>query len=213
MSRYVGQHGAKGREDPNHKQPFKVAVSVSLNADGHQAINHLKTNYPNTYYAIVSRKLISLLDRHKEVFAKELDVPELLKSIKTVEDYDREFTCKVNPGISSESYYLDHSCKEDLVQVSIPMLLLNALDDPLVPKEFIPYDLPQKNPNIFLALTKHGGHLGWAQHDESASLGLFVPSNVHWHDLAILDFIASALTVLEEEENLKGSKERPIEIS
>lgn len=60
-------------------------------------------------------------------------------------------------------------------------MLLNSLDDPLVPEFLIPYNAPFENENIILATTKHGGHLGWAS-------GWLIPHKMHWHEKLILEF-------------------------
>ncbi|PRP85186.1 hypothetical protein PROFUN_07133 [Planoprotostelium fungivorum] len=217
MGRYVGRQGKididfcreREKREPNYKQPLTLVVAVSLNANGHEAIKHLKTRYPNTYYAFLSKKLVNLLERHQEAFAKELDVKELVKSIRTVEDYDREFSCKVDPSIAFETYYLDQSCKDDLRNITVPTLILNALDDPLVPSETLPKDLPSINHNVTLALTNHGGHLGWAQTDSNGGpLSFLVPSETHWHDIAILEWIRATLDVLREEKEEKEEEEK-----
>jgi len=46
-------------------------------------------------------------------------------------------------------------------QVACPLLLINALDDPLVGPDLTPYDKIARNPNIALVETTRGGHMGW----------------------------------------------------
>jgi predicted alpha/beta-fold hydrolase len=60
-----------------------------------------------------------------------------------------------------------------LEHAKIPMIFLNALDDPLVLQSLIPYDLVLKNDNIILLTTQHGGHLGWMD-------GFLLPKIQHW---------------------------------
>jgi predicted alpha/beta-fold hydrolase len=46
------------------------------------------------------------------------------------------------------------------------LLCLNALDDPIAAPECIPYDEIKTNPNVVLATTDYGGHIGWFEHNK-----------------------------------------------
>lgn len=79
---------------------------------------------------------------------------------KTVDDYYRD---------ASSKKYLSgilhmRSCNP-ILGVAVPYLALNALDDPVVPEECMPYDEVQQNENTILATTPFGGHVaflnGW----------------------------------------------------
>lgn len=56
------------------------------------------------------------------------------------------------------------------LQVAIPFCVVHALDDPLVTWETVgateglrhPANLTKANPNIFILLTRAGGHVGWS---------------------------------------------------
>ncbi|KAJ4962385.1 hypothetical protein NE237_022324 [Protea cynaroides] len=50
-----------------------------------------------------------------------------------------------------------------LGNVSVPLLCISALDDPVCTREAIPWDECRANRNIVLATTQHGGHLGFFQ--------------------------------------------------
>lgn len=43
--------------------------------------------------------------------------------------------------------------------VKVPLLILNALDDPIVPPQCIPYEEVSANTNLVLATTDKGGHV------------------------------------------------------
>lgn len=48
-----------------------------------------------------------------------------------------------------------------MANVSVPLLCISALDDPLCTKEAIPLDECRANKNVVLATTPHGGHLAF----------------------------------------------------
>lgn len=63
---------------------------------------------------------------------------------------------------SVEEYYAGSSSAKRIPRVRIPLLCIQALDDPIAPKEAIPYAALQANPYCTLVTTPCGGHLGWA---------------------------------------------------
>lgn len=64
---------------------------------------------------------------------------------------------------STEQYYRSQSPSNFVDGIKVPFLSLNALDDPIASCKAIPYEAVKRNPNIVLATTTDGGHLGWFQ--------------------------------------------------
>ncbi|XP_008309700.1 monoacylglycerol lipase ABHD2-B [Cynoglossus semilaevis] len=83
-----------------------------------------------------------------------------------------------------KDYYEMESCMLHLHKVSVPLLLLNSMDDPLVHQSLlaIPRALTEKMPNVMFALTQHGGHLGFF---EGAML---FPQPLTWMDKIIVEY-------------------------
>lgn len=62
---------------------------------------------------------------------------------------------------SVDAYYAGSSSALSIPNVAIPLLCVQADNDPIAPKEAIPYDAIAANPNTALVVTPTGGHLGW----------------------------------------------------
>lgn len=45
--------------------------------------------------------------------------------------------------------------------MAVPLLCLNAADDPIASVEGVPEDVPLRNPNVVVAITSEGGHVAW----------------------------------------------------
>ncbi|KAF4384037.1 hypothetical protein F8388_018789 [Cannabis sativa] len=60
-----------------------------------------------------------------------------------------------------DTYYRRCSSAGYVGNVSIPLLCVSALDDPVCTREAIPWDECRTNKNVVLATTKHGGHLAF----------------------------------------------------
>ena len=62
---------------------------------------------------------------------------------------------------SVDAYYAGSSSSLSIPSVTIPLLCVQAANDPISPQEAIPFDAIAANPNTALVLTPSGGHLGW----------------------------------------------------
>ncbi|XP_051123773.1 embryogenesis-associated protein EMB8 [Andrographis paniculata] len=84
---------------------------------------------------------------------------EGIKKSRSIRDFDTHATCLVGNYETVDTYYRRCSSAPYVGQVSVPLLCVSALDDPLCTKEAIPWDECRENKNIVLATTLHGGHL------------------------------------------------------
>jgi predicted alpha/beta-fold hydrolase len=78
------------------------------------------------------------------------------------------------------NYYATQSAIRYLVGIRIPVLLIQAKDDTLVPFEIFASESVRSNPWIELRATEHGGHLGFVGRKP----------NRFWADEAIMEWIA-----------------------
>lgn len=178
----------------NEPTPLLGAISISAGYDAVSGIKHLKT-IP-FYHKGLGAKLKGLLQKHKDHFKDMVDVDDILKKVQTVEEFDHHFTCKVNGFESVDWYYREHSCIRFLPHVDIPLLLVNAIDDPLVDPKTLPFEVPKQNENVILVTTDYGGHLGWCE-------GYFFPEKAHWHEKLASEWINA---IVENASNEKKEK-------
>lgn len=84
-----------------------------------------------------------------------------LEEVKTLWEFDNRFTAPSFGFRDAEHYYSTQSANRYLDRIRVPVLLIQAKDDPLIP--FSTYEEPavRGNPLIRLAATAHGGHLGF----------------------------------------------------
>lgn len=84
-----------------------------------------------------------------------------IRSSRTVREFDNHATCLVAKYETVDTYYRHCSSVSFVKGVSIPLLCISALDDPVCTKEAIPWDECRANKNIVLATLPHGGHLAF----------------------------------------------------
>jgi len=58
-------------------------------------------------------------------------------------------------------YYAHASSALTIHNIKVPTLIMNARDDPLLGPDSIAYKECRANPNVLLAVTEKGGHLGY----------------------------------------------------
>jgi predicted alpha/beta-fold hydrolase len=86
---------------------------------------------------------------------------EALDTCRTVYEFDDRITAPYFGFGTADNYYATQSSNQWLDRISVPCLLVQAKDDPLIPFEV--FDIPaiRNNPNIELLAVDHGGHLGF----------------------------------------------------
>ncbi|KAK7200602.1 Alpha/beta hydrolase family [Novymonas esmeraldas] len=105
-------------------------------------------------------------------------VEEVLAQVKTVHDFDRVITAPTLGFATPEDYYHNISPIQWLPHISVPVLCISAVDDPVVaaPPMAGLASIMESNPNLALLCIPHGGHLGYVRGvwDEFAGTETFV---------------------------------------
>lgn len=192
-------------EQPDRQNGILAAVSVCTGYSIEKAMPMMYswTNLRKGYGYVITANQKIILKQHKNQLLtpevkKELNIDEdKLFSIPLMPELDNMYHRKRGGFETIEEYYRHHSASYHLHKVKIPLLLVNAEDDPLVPPELLefPREAARTLPFCIFALTKHGGHLGYFEH------GFFKPSSVTWMDRLFIEF-ANAVATMHQEKTL-----------
>ena len=156
---------------------IKANVAISVPVDLKGSSISLKRFENILYRWRFLRTLSKKMHLKHQQFPNELDVAPL-KKVKTLTDFDDFFTSKINGFKDAEDYYLKASSKQFIPNISMPTLLINALDDPFLSNSCFPIREAKENSNFFLMTPFHGGHVGFI------SKGAF-----YWSEIQILNFL------------------------
>jgi len=133
-------------------------------------------NFLGTMRAKVRRKA----DRDPDL-RRLIDLPRAIRA-RTFAEYDRAVTAPLNGFADARDYWRRASSGPYLSRIRRPTLLVNALDDPIVPREALPNPvlLP---PSVRAEYVPRGGHAGfiegrWPWHASS------------WVERRAIDFLA-----------------------
>jgi len=108
-----------------------------------------------------------------------------LPELTTFRKFDDRVSAPLNGFDGAEDYYAKTRSDTLLNYVSVPTLIINARNDPLVPVRLIPdkNDIPD---HVTLEISDSGGHLGFVS-------GRWPWAARFWLDTRVPEFIASLL--------------------
>lgn len=125
----------------------------------------------------------------------EYNIPKAANA-RSVRDFDEGLT-RVSFGFKSvDDYYSNSSSSDSIKNVSIPLLCIQADNDPIAPSRGIPREDIKANPNCLLIVTPQGGHLGWVAGEDA-------PFGCPWTDPIIMEFLEYVHN--EKNSSTKGS--------
>jgi predicted alpha/beta-fold hydrolase len=151
LVKYLGEEGVN--------TPLSGAVSVS-NPYEFEKSAVIVPKKP--FYDIkLTRDSIRTITRQKHILSQHFDIEfEKVISLRKMRQFDEHVTCKMYGYETPDHYYRDACCHQRLDHISIPTLLVNANDDPLIDPEAIPKHTD--NPNLVIAVTNKGGHVSFS---------------------------------------------------
>lgn len=121
--------------------------------------------YGRLFLQTMVPKALKKLHQHPGLFSKQA----LLKA-RDLRSFDDAFTAPVHGYGDVDTYWREASAKPLLQSADIPLLLLNAQNDPFVPATSLP-EQRDVSRSVELWQPTHGGHVGFADRPASLSCG------------------------------------------
>ncbi|TYJ50325.1 hypothetical protein E1A91_A01G198400v1 [Gossypium mustelinum] len=106
---------------------------------------------------------------HQSILSRLANWEGIEKS-SSLRDFDNHATRVLGKFETVDTYYRRSSSTNYVENVSVPLLCVSALDDPVCTSEAIPWDECRLNENIILATTPHGGHLAFYEGITASSI-------------------------------------------
>eukprot|EP00898_Chlorokybus_atmophyticus_P005391 jgi/Chlat1/5853/Chrsp4S06235 len=180
LTRYLGQEG--------ERTPLLAAVSLCNPFDLVLADAGFQVGFNKVYDRRLARSLRNIFTQHLDLWqgvTGDFDVQKAL-TCRSIRDFDDAIT-RVSFGYSSVAeYYADSSSKHAIPNIRIPLLCLQAENDPIAPIEGTPIEAIEANPNTILGVSPGGGHLGWCAGPDG-------PFGEPWSDRVVIEFINAVL--------------------
>ncbi|MEO1261212.1 MAG: alpha/beta fold hydrolase [Bacteroidota bacterium] len=96
-------------------------------------------------------------------------------------DFDELYSAPMNKFENAAAFYENASAKNFMPGITIPTLLIQAANDPILPEACYPFELCRKLDNVSLEVPRYGGHVGfWRPYERYA-----------WSERRAFEFIES----------------------
>jgi len=114
-------------------------------------------------------------------------------SATSIITFDEHYSRRVHGFASVDEFYESCSCLHLIPKLRVPMVFMNAQDDPIVPPSlWQPVQaICEQRADLAFVLMKHGGHLGFL---EGTSIS---PNSVTWLDRFIAELADAAVRIYD----------------
>lgn len=151
--------------DPGARRPdeLRAAAAVSTPFDLAAGSRHLEQGFARAYVRFfvrsLRRKALAALERHPSLPIDRAG----LERARTFWEFDDAVTAPVHGFRDAADYYESSSSRHFLSGVSVPTLLMSAVDDPFLPPVVLDHvrRIASSNPRLETYFTATGGHVGW----------------------------------------------------
>jgi len=188
LTRYLGEEG--------DDTPIQAAAVMCNPFDLTVSDQNFTKGFNRIYDWNLAKALRRIYAKHHPLFLSAVEKglkayqPERALGAKTIRDFDDAIT-RISFGWPSvDEYYAKSSSSLSIPHVKIPLLIVQAEDDPIAPAHAIPFQSLDDNPKCILVMTPTGGHLGWC-----TSPGVL---DAPWTDMALLEYFKACDTMLDE---------------
>ena len=171
--KWLGEQGSAARGVA--EAAIAISAPLDLTSAGDALARGFCKVYTKNFLATMKKKALAKLAMHPGIFNAEL----ALRS-RTLREFDNEVTAPLHGYRDTDDYWSRASAKPGLIDVRVPTLVLNALNDPFLPASALP-TAAQVSSAVTLHFPVHGGHVGFAT-------GSF-PGNGAWMPQRVFHFI------------------------
>jgi uncharacterized protein len=139
-----------------------AGVAISVPFDLARSSRHINRGFSRVYQRhfirSLRRKAKAKLERFPDLIASDH-----LAKLQTMYEFDDAMTAPLHGFLSADDYYSRSSSLGWLGPISIPTLLLNAVDDPFLPSAVLDdvRVVASHNPMLELEFPQYGGHVGF----------------------------------------------------
>ena len=153
--KYFGTVGSERPGQVTHGVAFSAPCFIQHSVDSLERRDNFV--YKRKFFRALSAKIV----------AKEAQFPGLvdltqLRQVRVWRDFDRAFSARIGGYDDLDEYYAYLSSGNYMAGTTAPVLLVNALNDPIVPEACTPVALGRKHPLITVEQPRRGGHVGFA---------------------------------------------------
>lgn len=152
--KYLGESGAA--IDSRIKGSIVFSVPMDLKACSLAIIQPRNQIYMHRFLKSLKPKVVEKAG----LYPQRIDLKDHAL-VKTLYDFDDIYTARLHGFEGADHYYAQCSSKFFFESITIPTMIVNAKNDPIVPFESLPLELLRSHPDVLLLATEDGGHCGF----------------------------------------------------
>lgn len=161
----------------------KCAIGVSVPCDLKGSSHELQLPHNKIYMLRFLSTLVAKGVSKAEKFPESNLNINAIKKSKNFIDLDNALTAPLFGFKNAFDYWEKSSSKPFLEAISLPTLILNAIDDTFLSESCYPFEIAEKHELLYLETPQYGGHVGFNNP--------FWKSGKQWSENRIYDFIKS----------------------
>lgn len=152
--KYLGVRG--------HQLSDVITCGIAISAPTDLGASAMLLDRPSNrfYRHRFMKKLVVKLRQKADQFPGRLDMSKL-RQVKHWRDFDEFFSAPVNSYRDAADFYAQASAVNFMADITVPTLLVNAQNDPLLSPECSPAWLAKSHPHVYLETPRTGGHVGF----------------------------------------------------
>lgn len=155
QQKYLGEREVDDR--------IKGAISFSVPCNVKESAEMLKIGRSKMYEKRFISKLTEKILAKSKMIDLRIDVEEI-KKVKNFRELDEAFTLKIHTEYKdADDFYAKITSDQYLHKISIPLLIVNAKNDPMLGEKCYPVDLATKSDSLYLEMPEKGGHVGFTK--------------------------------------------------
>jgi hypothetical protein len=174
LLKWLGESGAAARDVV--ERAVAVSAPVDLMAAGNALDRGFNLLYVRHFLSSMKRKSLAKLAR----FPGLVDAARV-RAAGTLREFDDAVTAPLHGFRNTDDYWTRASAKPRLRGIEVPVLMLNARNDPFLPGAVLPAQ-HEVAPAVLLEQPASGGHVGFVS-------GGF-PGNLGWLPARVLEFLS-----------------------
>ncbi len=102
----------------------------------------------------------------KKIELKSESFPDLIsfrgfESVRTFEEFDNRYTAPLHGFKDAKDFYERAASLPHIPHITLPTLIVNALNDPFLPEACFPFDIAKTHQHVYLETPIRGGHTGF----------------------------------------------------
>lgn len=168
ISKYLGDMGERAKF---LTAAASIGAPVDLVAGSEVMSRGANKLYSEMFLSTLKDKLLDKARRYPDL----IDI-KAVEACQTLYDFDTVYTAPMHHFASAIDYWTKCSAKPVLKNVRVPLLLLNAKNDPFLPAWALPTE-QEVSADVWLEQPEEGGHIGFPRGRPPGDLG-WLPERV-----------------------------------